>query len=539
MATFGEPSIPPNFSVVNLSTPGTYLLGHDKFSVTNDIHIVSPLQRDLTNSDDFILGVLSVLLIATLSEISHSIILRSTNKRIPTVRIVSAFLLSELTHLRNVFRYSKLTLRLLRSGGTQQQERASNFSLDSQQTSSRACTVSLYVLFFAAILFISDVLAVVFTQQAPHFSSDLQYNIRAFHPSSPASEGLSRYVRRLAGDRPCASPFLITNSTQIRNYHLLACILIQFGGTVNPGPYDQSKDVSIESFYHRGGSDHKIYFGNGFLTVSVRAQIILDKNDGGARRLLFTSLDDKSFSHARYIHEVTVANAKDWVCKKEKPPYEEWCNNNSSAIQAIETEQVNQTIYLWRGKSDSIFENATGIKSTFSGINLFNATGAFNSGVRSLISSSYAREVTGEGDYERVNDDEPEKDVPKLLGENRRITGVLLLTIVFAGLVVILLVLRHRLRPFSLGDMVLRGIDKDSSSDVSENGFSVQQIRDLGVDNNIGTGSLRYSYDTRDLGDVPGLQSLGSQSIQASSPKCLTPAILIGDGTSPFDSAKV
>lgn len=499
MLPFKEPAIPTNFTKVNASILGVYHSGHDQFKVNDNIHLVRLLHRNLTRSDDFFLGVLTVLIIAILSDIAHSIILRSLNRRVPTSRILSAFLVSELSHMRNVLRSWKLALSVLRSRNPHDFQR---LNLDTQRYPSRIFVLSFYFILCSIILFTTDVLAVVFTQQSPQQSSSRQYNLLAFHPSSLSNENLSRYIRRLTGDRPCASPIIVSNSkTQTRRYHLISCGTIQFGGTENPGGYDESENVSIESFYHRGGSDHKIYYGAGFLTVSVRVHVVLDENDGGVRRLLFQSLDDASFSHAQYLQELAVKSAKDWLCKREGPVYNDWCKRASKQTKATSTNLVTQNIYLWQGRTAPVYGNVTGILSVFNGIDILNATGAFNSGLRALLTSSYVKEVVGMGAYEREIDDIPETGVPGLLAENSRVTGVLLLTIVFGVLFIVKMILRSFLHPVSLGEIVLQNIDEEriNSAPEGDTVSRVRQINPLGSDDDIGTGSLTYRYNENDF----------------------------------------
>lgn len=460
MASLNQPTPPPNFTFVDETEAGRYILGHDKFYVSDEIHITNWFQRDISRQDDIYLGILSVILIAIFSEILHTFILRSAQNSTPSrSRLVSAFLISEFAHFRNVIRHYAPITRIIerpRDGlgptSTISGPKLSPFRL------------SLKILFFTLLLFIADFLSIFYTQQTEMSSGSHEYNLRAYQPSA-ATLGQSRYIRRLVSERPCVSPFIITNSTsKDRNYQLLTCVKLDFEGTPNANNKDVAQNVSIESFFHRGGSDHMITYGSGFVTVSVRAQVILSKAEGGARRLLFVTNDDEQFTLVKYIHRLTFHAAAEWVCRRDSAANENWCNTQRAEEPQFASTTKTKEIQLWTGKTDEVIENHMGLVSTFQNINFPNSTKGFNSGVRWLISNGFVQEEIGISDYERVRDDVRETGIAGLLTETGRKLGVLAMLIALSFAVIVMTILRQCLQPVSLGEIVIRNLDKTSDT---------------------------------------------------------------------------
>lgn len=460
MASLDQPSPPPNFTFVDETDVGRYILGHDKFYGSDEIHIANRFQRDISKQDDIYLGILSVILIAIFSEILHTFILRSAQNTTPSPsRLVSAFLISEFAHFRNVIRHYAPITRIvdrprdgMRPTSIMSGPKLSPFRL------------SLKILFFTLLLFIADFLSIFYTQQTEMSSGLHEYNLRAYQPSA-APLGQSRYIRRLVAERPCVSPFIITNSTsKDRNYQLLTCVKLEFGGTANANDNDLAQNISIESFFHRGGSDHIITYGSGFATVSVRAQVILSKANGGARRLLFLTADDDQFTSVKYMHRLTFHAAAEWVCRRDGVANENWCNTQRAGEPQSSSTTKTKEIELWAGKTDKVIENQTGLVSTFENINFPNSTKGFNSGVRWLISSGFVQEVIGPSDYQRVKDDFRETGIAGLLTENGRKLGVLAMLIAVSAAVLVMTLLRQYLQPVSLGEIVIRSLDKTNET---------------------------------------------------------------------------
>lgn len=255
--------------------------------------------------------------------------------------------------------------------------------------------LSLKIRFMAGFLFIADFLSILLTQQTEMSSAQNQYNLGAYQPSA-ATLGLSRYIVRFIADRPCVSAFMIANTTsKQRNYQLLTCVKLHFGGMTNKNCKDIAPSVSIESFFHRGGSDHMITYGSGFAIVSVRSQLILGNEDD--MLLLFDTIDDDQFTAVKYIHRLTFQAAAEWLCRRQGVGNEKWCSTQRAGEPKFTSTTKTKEIKIWAGRSGNVIENHTGLISTFENVNFPKSRGSFKSAVRSLISSELIQEEIGPG----------------------------------------------------------------------------------------------------------------------------------------------
>lgn len=526
------PHPPQNFSVVGVANgQGRYILGHDKFYVSSTLHITSRFQRDVTLHDDVYLGLLSVVLIAIFSDILHTFILRSSRDTTRSrLRLVCAFLLSEFAHFRNVLRHCAPIHRILL---------ASSSGAGAGGGTGMTVRLSVNILFFTSLLFFADFLSIFYTQQSALMSDADQFNLVAYHPAA-ATLGQSKYIRRLVGDRPCVSPFMISTDTQrVRNYQLITCVKLSFGyatpgerttkvetttsaaaavAAMKGGDGDDVDDevgksddagvartVVIESFFHRGGADHNITYGGGvgggirFVTVSVRAQIVVSKASGGARHILFRRVpgdyfvddDDVNNGTSTYttnttnttnsksssfypltahIHRLVLHGAAEWVCRKHGARHIVWCatqrnyftsaNTNTPAHDYSSTVTL-RDVYLWRGKHGDVMERgAKGLRTTYADVMLPNATWALNAGVRWLMSAGYVQEERGKGSYVRVSNGSVEDGIAGLLTEHGRKLGLLSMMVMVGVAMGVMVVCRKCLRPISLGEVVITNLDR-------------------------------------------------------------------------------
>lgn len=459
---FEQLTAPPNFTIVGRRSIGRYILGHDQFPVRDDIHITNVFRRDLSNYDDIFLGLLSVIIIAMLSDILFTFLLRNSsrdsqnppnNTPIPS-RLVTAILISEIAHFRFIKKHFDILKSILRH------------SFDSEYNTSghrpRHLTIRLVrkivvILFITGLLFGAEFLSIFATQQVEKFSAIHQYNLRAYQPSATVL-GLARTIRRVFRERPCTAPFIVSNSTtQRRNYQLITCFVITAGGRTNEDEHDTAQNVSIESFYHPGGSDHTIRYGEGFVNVTVRVHVIIGVSNGGARRLLFTNIDDEESSSARYIHRLTMHAAADWVCRMHLALYEDWCVlRRQNGEPSLKSSEIRRNILMWTHQNEQVIKVRTGIVSSFENINIPNSTFAFNSGLRWLMSCGYVEEERGPGSYEHITNEDPENGIMGLLSENGRRVGLLamVVAVIIAG--IIKAILHWKLRPFSIGQIVIQ-----------------------------------------------------------------------------------
>lgn len=438
---FKIPTPPSNFTyVASEFIPGTYVAGHDQFAL-GDFPITSILHREITRFDDFLLGVISVLLIALLSEIAHSFLLRTTSNRLSAAGLFSAFLVNEATHLRLVVSH----LRRHRS-------------LSNSSHSTNPVTISAIVLVFLTLIFTADVVIVVLTQSSSTSSGAMDYNIRGVQPIA-TSRGLGSYIGRLRTDRKCISPVLTNGTkTQSRKYVLNVCVQYERKNwikvvkeRVDRGP------VNMTSFFHHGGSDHNISHAGGWMTFSLRVQLLLEGVRSSSRRVLFDVVDDANFSHTRYIHSLVMHYGKVYACGKGRGSL--WCPTAKPTTQPASWRIVEQNITLWGTRTGPEIIKARGVKSTFEEGMPSIVAHAMVTASAVLGATSIIVETTGPGKYQTVPEENREASIPNMLEEQGRVAGVVLMALTALGLFVIMLVLRAWLKPMSLGVLAMELIE--------------------------------------------------------------------------------
>lgn len=441
---FGIPSPPPNFLNVSENVfAGIYIVGHDKFLV-KDVHVVGVLRRSVGPSEEFLLGVLSVFLIAVVSEIVQVILMRTRReRRLSPMSVVYACLVDELSHFRNI--WSHLS-SLRRQEGNDRR----------QITSRQRALASLVVVGITLALFVVEVAAVVLTQPITVSSTEKAYNIKGVHPIG-TSRGVARLIRRVAGNRICVSP-IMTKSAQTRNFMVSACSLLEKKEDLTEET-DVSNFIKVSSWYHRGGVDHNITFGEAVFHLRLRAELFLDAGDGGARRVLFQSRDNAAMDHAKYIHERFIYSSMEWACNK--PFSSKSCEELVQELKTVEQKQVEKEIVLWRGKRGDITEKIKGLVTTFQ-VGMNSPYQAVNSGIRELYASAILTEVEEEAEYQNVLLDNIEKGIAGLISEEGRVAGVYLLLIIFVVLLIILFVVRLVLKPMSVARMMIEQVKDDA-----------------------------------------------------------------------------
>lgn len=445
---YGIPSPPPDFyNVTELSHPGVYIMGHDKFLV-KEFHIVGILRRSFGSAEEFLLGMLSVFLIAVLSEIVHVFLMRTTNERhLSATSVIYACLVDELSHFRNI--WSHLSAVRRRHGNDRR-------SLTARQRGA----ASLVVIAITLGLFFAEVVAVVLTQPIMVKSEKHEYNLKGIQPTG-TTRGVARFVRRVAGDRTCVSP-IMTEVKQPRNFVLGSCSLLE----TSEAPAEEAEDedvsdkIEVGSWYHFGGSDHSITFGSGFFNLRLRADIFLDAKDGGSRRIFFENRDNEDLDHSRYLHERFIYSSLEWTCNK--PYSEKTCEELVKELQQDKGQKKIEEIVLWQQKTKGpLKENVTGLVTTFR-VGMNAPWRAMNSGIRELYASGVIEEVAGPVKYQSLINDTIEDGAPGLLSEEGRVAGVVLLLIIFGVLFIVLLAIRRMLKPISIAHMVMKRIGDDT-----------------------------------------------------------------------------
>lgn len=450
---FIPPVQPPHLKYIeDEREPGVYLVANDKFHLA-DQHITKLLHQQITNADEFILGVLSVLLIAVLSEMVYVILLRTSKKRgeISQNRVLSAFLFSEFEHLRIVSRHFNPSQWFRR-------HRPSSPTIVRQSLPSKrpefSTALSVTVLVFAVVIFAIDVLVVALTQPKPQQSEMGQYNLRAVQPVFTES-GISSYISRMALDRPCVSPFM-SNGSQTRRFQVQSCVYFSYKKDLFTRS-SITENVTIESYFHRGGFDHNISFPPAWIAVTTRVDVLLSEEDGGSRHLLFDVLDNGSFKHTRYMHNLVMYYAKEKLCRGDTV-YEEFCANASAETDGTVWSSRKKKVHLWEDK----YEDVIGVVSEFRNVNMPAPYWNLRSGSKVFLPGAAIFEISGESRYVPFGKDMEEGEeagIANLLVEQKRVAGVVVLLVLFSVMALLLVFLRLWLQPVSLERLALSRVD--------------------------------------------------------------------------------
>lgn len=444
---FIQPEMPAHFICIpDEYQPGTYLVAHDKFRLSDDIHVTSLVHRQFSSADEFFLGMLSVLLIAILTEIFHVIVLRTSGgkrQEVSKQRLLSAFLFSELAHLRNILRHF-MPSSLYRN----RQREVPNLPTGTT-------TLSVAVLFVGVIVFAIDVFIIVVTQPQLQLSTAYEYNLRGEQPVM-THLGLSAYIGRMAEDRPCVSP-IMANASHPRRFKLQSCVFYSFQEssvtkeTVVP-------NVTIKSFFHSAGADHNLSFGSAWFAYKIRVDVLLDSSiAGGYRHILFDSRETASFESTRYMHKMIIYRAKEKACPGDVYDNPELCANATNSSEPVNWYPRKSRIELWPGTVNDI----VGVVSEFHDVHVINPFRFLRTSSRLLLPGAVIYETSGSSSYiNGKNSTVLEVGIPHMFSERSRAAGVALLSLVLGILIFVLLVLRFCLQPTSLADMAVEKVDK-------------------------------------------------------------------------------
>lgn len=404
--------------------------------------------------DDFILGVLSVLTISLLSDILNCILLRtkSTDRRFTITGLVSAFLLNELSHLRSLHR------RLSNTFTRAPPHSAAAAALSHSALVRQARIFSLFVVLLAIFLFSADVLVVVFTQPSVVLSRQDQYTIESIIPVS-VDESLRVKVYQALQTRPCVTP-VIMDGIQRRRYNIVYCALITNATDETLSQSDKILNTSvvrIESWVHEAGADHNVIFAGGFINIRARAQILMAKEEGGARRLVFAVDNDRSSNSAiLYLHRLTIYNAKRTFCSQLHDATPNWCHDNSNIHTKpfLVQPRVSELTFWTKDRSGNLtIVNATGVASSFA-LPFPASPDIMFSALHPLVVNAVLterRSVDHSTLVRVVNNSDYQDGAPGLLEEDKRDIGVALLTLMCFIFGTVSILLHFKLRPVSLG----------------------------------------------------------------------------------------
>lgn len=432
------------FNISDRTVPGIYLVGNNKFFAKN-VHILPIFQREFGGMDEVILAILSVFLISFASELVYAILLRRRKNNVSTaLAISSASSVDALVHLRHLFQQFCFT--------TSRRETVDIYQEPSKQ---QRIMASAAVLVVAVLLFVAEVASVLLTQQTEGFSEKYQYNLRAVHPVGTHAS-MSRFILRDSKNTGCVTP-VIREAEQTRHFAINACFKYEDIKSSDSSDSSRilSQNITVSSWYHMGGSDHEISSGEGIRKLSIRVRMFSSTEDGRARWLKFSNLDDEQKSHAKYLHDQAISAAAHWSCNQDFST--RTCSEIKEEIRIISSNLETREILLWETKKDPRTLNVTGIVTVFA-VQMNSPFSSMGAGLAPLATSAAVLEVQDKGGYLLVSNEEEEDGVPGLLVENGRVAGIVLFAIIVVGLLILLVMTRLWLKPTSLSEFAMKAI---------------------------------------------------------------------------------
>lgn len=435
---------PPSFLNVSRSDiPGRYVFGSSDFRVL-DVRVAGVLHRSYAGrQEDLVLGIISVLLIALLSEIVQTVLMRTRRPgphAVSRAGLHAAYLLDEAAHFRNLWALCR-----------RKPDRHS-------PTRKRVAVNSLVIVAIAVGLLAAEVVAVYLTQPFRVYTTKYQYNLKGVQPAGTALH-TALGVDSLTSKKRCVTPSMM-HSNQSREYSLNACIMRSFD-TVLDHQDDEATYVDVSSWYHEAGSDHVVEFSNGEETgrheVQARASIMQGQT-GVSKGILFEVRDNEERDNAIYLQMYMIYTAMQWNCEQE------WetrtCMDMKDRMDAGTPVRVNKSIVFWEKKEDETTEVVEGVKIRFN-ITLRQPFTAVQSALHVFTTSAVIEEVEGHGMYVNMDNNQREDGVESLVSEEGRVAGVVLLSLIFVALLVVLILLRCCLKPLSLARIAWDTMDDD------------------------------------------------------------------------------
>lgn len=433
---------PPSFvNVSSGSEAGAYVFGNGDFRVRSDVRVAPLAHRSFGGAkEDLVLGVISVLLIALLSEIVQTVLLRRAAARARPARggVRAAYALDEVSHFRNV--WSLVRARHGAGGGSATRGLAFR---------------SLLILAVAAALLAAEVIAVYLTQPYRLYSSESQYNLRGVQPAGTALDVASK-IDLVTAEKTCITPSMM-HSNQTREYTLSACVMRETNPALT-GLYDEATSVNVSSWFHRAGSDHTVDYGNGDQRGSfkVNQRALLMKGQSGMSKAILFDTVEGHVESCTYLQKYMMYMAMQWSCDQESA--DRTCTEMKDELKFHGPKKVFRNelkVWEYRNTSEAGF---LGFKMHFT-IKLKQPHDALKSALHVLTTSAVIYEVPGPGLYFDVSAEKEQHGIEGLLSEEGRIAGVVLLASILGALSVVLVVLRCCLRPVSLARIARDAID--------------------------------------------------------------------------------
>ncbi|PXF47046.1 hypothetical protein BWQ96_03123 [Gracilariopsis chorda] len=314
------------------------------------------------------------------------------------------------------------------------------------------------VLAMGILMFVMNAVAILCTQPRISVSKPGDYNLKGTHPIA-AGHGNAKFLRRIGRERPCITP-VFSSSNPSRNFSISACTI--FGlEEAHTRDTDTVNTIKIGSWFHEGGGDHIITFGNARITIKTK--LLLYGVAGGTRRLLFSMLYEDYLPAVRYLHELVMYGIMEETCTAK---YATRTCDEVLKEHRSESTPTNRTVVVWTTRKEKRKETVVGLETNlFLEINkpwvtVFKRVGP-------LLTAEQVTEVKGPGCYSHTETGEREQNLHGLLVQETRFLGVFGMTLADVVLLGVLLCLTKFCQPLSLSQKAWDLFENRYTSDAS------------------------------------------------------------------------
>ncbi|PXF47075.1 hypothetical protein BWQ96_03152 [Gracilariopsis chorda] len=438
--------------------PGQYVVGQSSFTGNPDIKKPFLLIRNVGGSaEEFMLGLLSIFMIMVVTELLLTFLSR---KR------------SDIDDEENEYAYAAVRVDEYLRLNMERALRREGWPRRVGQRRKVHLTVTVFAV--GAVILLIDTGTIFLTQPSISVSKPGDYNLKGTHPIA-ASPGLGKFLRRTAIERPCVTP-IFSNSNPLRNFSMSACTTLGLE-QAHTRVTDTVNTIKFGSWFHEGGGDHIITFGNASITMKTR--LFLYGVENGTRRILFSMLYEDYLPAIRYLHELVMYGIMEESCNAN---YATRTCDEVLKEHRSESTPVNRTLVLWTTRKGKRRESVLGLETNLfleirkPWVTVFKRVGP-------LLTTEQVTEVEGPGSYSHINTEERQENIRGLLVQESRNLGVIGMLLADSVLVAFLVCARRYCRPVSLSQKAWDLFEKIHTKDTAAQSIltDIEPLRNVSV----------------------------------------------------------
>ncbi|PXF47047.1 hypothetical protein BWQ96_03124 [Gracilariopsis chorda] len=399
LTTIPEP--PPKFVQVlpESQLPGQYVIGQSSFTSNPDINRPFFLVQKVGGSaaEAFVVGLLSTWMITVITKLVLTCLSRERS----------------IDDEENEYAYAAVRVDEFLRKSRREALRRKGWPRGVYRKK-KACLIQM-VLVISVVIFLIDICTIILTQPRISVSKPGDYNLKGTHPIAADREEGEEF-RKTVIETPCITP-VFSSSNPSRNFSISACTI--FGlEEAHTRVTDTVNTIRIGSWFHEGGGDHIVTFGNA--TIRIKTRLFLYGVENGTRRILFSMLYEDYLPAIKYLHELVMYGIMEESCTAK---YATRTCDEVLKEHRSESTPANRTVVLWTTRKGKRKETVVGLESNlFLEISQPWATVFRNVGP--LLTGEQVTEVDGPGSYSHISTENREQNLHGLLVQETRYLGM-------------------------------------------------------------------------------------------------------------------